>query len=109
MVKLTVMYPHREDARFDMKYYVNHHIMIHREDKNVLGIVIEQGENAFRGGDTPAMACVAHFFYESIGKLNESRTPEKSDRQMKDLPNFTDIVPMDQISEVEFLDLKNFK
>lgn len=103
MVKLTVMYPYQEGCHFDMDYYVNHHINIHKEDPNVLGIIIEQGENAFRGGDTPGMVCVAHFFYESIGKLDESRTPEKGKRQWADLKNFTDITPVDQISEVEFI------
>lgn len=108
MVKLTVMYPYREGCRFDMEYYVNHHIAIHKQDPNVLGIIIEQGLNAFRGGEIPEMACVAHFFYESIGKLNESRTPEKAVKQLADLPNFTDITPFDQISEIEFSNLQDF-
>ena len=103
MVKLTVMYPWHEGCHFDMDYYVNHHIAIHKTDPLVLGILIEKGENAFRGGDQPPMACVAHFFYESIGKLNESRTEEKARRQLADIPNFTDITPFDQISEVEFM------
>lgn len=30
MVKLTVMYPYREGCRFDMDYYVNRHIAIHK-------------------------------------------------------------------------------
>lgn len=105
MVKLTVMYPYREGCRFDMDYYVNRHIAIHKEDPAVLGIIIEQGCNAFRNGKDPGMVCVAHFFYESIGKLNESRTEEKGRRQLTDLVNFTDITPVDQISEVEYLDL----
>ena len=101
------MYPYKEGYRFDMDYYVNHHINIHKEDPNVLGIIIEKGENAFRGGDTPGMVCVAHFFYESIGKLDESRTPEKGKKQWADLINFTDITPVDQISEVEFISQLN--
>lgn len=107
MVKLTVMYPYHPGYHFDMDYYINHHIAIHKQDPLVLGILIEQGENAFRQGPDPSMVCVAHFFYESIGKLNESRTPEKGKRQAADLPNFTDITPLDQISEVEFFDLPN--
>lgn len=105
MVKLTVMYPYQENYRFDMEYYTNHHIAIHKEDPDVLGIIIEQGSDAFRNGEIPGMVCVAHFFYESIGKLNESRTPEKGKRQLTDLVNFTDITPIDQISEVEYFDL----
>lgn len=105
MVKLTVMYPWHEGFRFDMDYYTQKHIAIHKQDPNVLGIIIEEGLSAFRGGSIPEMVCVAHFFYESIGKLNESRTPEKGKRQLADLPNFTDITPQDQISEVEYIDL----
>lgn len=108
MVKLTVMYPWHEGFRFDMDYYTQKHIAIHKQDPNVLGIIIEEGRSAFRGGSTPEMVCVAHFFYESIGKLNESRTPEKGRRQLADIPNFTDITPQDQISEVEYLDLSAF-
>ena len=71
MVKLTVMYPYQEDFTFDFDYYVNHHIAVHKADPNVLGIIIEKGCNAFRGGDIPGLVCAAHFFYESIGTLNE--------------------------------------
>ena len=102
MVKLTVMYPRHEGCQFDMDYYTQKHIAIHKADPAVLGIVIEEGQNAFRALGVPEMVCVAHFFYESIGKLNESRTPEKGARQLADIPNFTDITPCDQISEVEF-------
>ena len=105
MVKLTVMYPWHEGYRFDMEYYTQKHIDVHKKDPNVLGIIIEEGQSAFRGGDTPEMVCVAHFFYDSIGKLNESRTPEKGKIQLADLPNFTDIIPCDQISEVEYFDI----
>lgn len=105
MVKLTVMYPYHPGCRFDMDYYVNRHIAIHKQDPLVLGIIIEQGESAFRQGPVPGLVCAAHFFYESIGTLNESRTPEKGKRQAADLPNFTDITPQDQISEVEYFDL----
>ena len=105
MVKLTVMYPYSPGCRFDMDYYINHHIAIHKADPNVLAIIIEQGKDGFRQSPTPEMVCMAHFFYESIGKLNESRTPEKAKRQEADLPNFTDIIPQDQISEVEFFQL----
>lgn len=106
MVKLTVMYPYQEDFTFDFDYYINHHIVIHKADPNVLGIIIEKGCNAFRGGGTPGLVCAAHFFYESIGTLNESRTPEKGARQLADIPNFTNITPIDQISEIEFLNLQ---
>lgn len=72
MIKFSVLYPYRENFTFDFDYYVNHHIAIHKADPNVLGIIIEKGCNAFRGGD---------------------------------IPNFTNIIPIDQISEIEFLDL----
>lgn len=38
--------------------------------------------------------------------MNESRTPEKGARQLADIPNFTNITPIDQISEIEFLNLQ---
>ena len=102
MVKMTVMYPYTEGCRFDMDYYVNHHINVHKQDPAVLGIIIEKGKNGFRNPNGPRFVCVAHFFYRCIGDLDRSRTPEKTKIQDADLINFTDIKPINQISEVEY-------
>ncbi|MGM9521794.1 MAG: EthD family reductase [Oscillospiraceae bacterium] len=106
---MTVMYPYSEGCRFDMDYYVNRHIAIHRQDPNVLGILVEEGKTPFRREGEPELVCAAHFFYESIGKLNESRTPEKAKIQLADIPNFTNIRPVNQISEVEYFKIPSIK
>ena len=105
MVKLTVMYPWIEDYFFDMDYYLNRHIAVHKADPNVWGIIIEEGRSLFRREGRIDNVCIAHFFYESIGKLNESRTPELQKKQMEDIHNFTNIIPLNQISEVEYINI----
>lgn len=109
MIKITVFYPYTEGAHFDMDYYTTKHIAVHKQDPNVKGIVIEEGVGPFRKDGKPAFVCIAHFFYESLEKLKESRTPEKEARQVADIQNFTDIKPYNQYSEIAFADISSLK
>ena len=57
MIRLSVMYPREPGKRFDLDYYINHHIaMVHRK-LDPLGVLIktevDKGMSTEQVGDSP--------------------------------------------------------
>jgi uncharacterized protein (TIGR02118 family) len=99
MVKLSVMYPNQPDARFDNEYYLHTHMpMVAR----VLGPLMKRGV-VDRGLPTPEGPApylyVAHLFFESMENFQAAMAQHGATLQA-DIPNYTDIRPVIQLSEV---------
>ena len=101
MYKVSVMYPNREDATFDHDYYRETHMkLVHKQLKRfgLLKTEVERGVSG--GGGEPAP-------YIGIGSLYFD-SPDGYDRGIAeagsilrgDIPNFTNVTPVRQISEV---------
>jgi uncharacterized protein (TIGR02118 family) len=101
MIKLSAFYPNQPDAKFDMEYYIQTHIpmVLARcgADAKPGGV-----ERALEGGafGMAAPYCTAgHLLFESREAMERSfgaHIPEI----LADLPNFTNLQPVLQISEV---------
>lgn len=102
MVKFSVMYPNSEGAVFNMDYYINKHMADSRANPAVKGIIIEKGLTGREPNSKPPYICVAHVFYESMEAMMATRTPERSAKLRADIPNFTNIKPIHQVSEIVF-------
>ena len=102
MIKMTIFYPNEEGKKFDMDYYVNSHIPM----------VMEKLGGAFKGGsvdqglavgapDSPATyVAMGHMLFDSVEELQSAFGPH-TEAIMADIPNYTDIQPIIQISEVK--------
>lgn len=101
MIEVSVFYPNRPDAKFDMEYYTQRHVPLVLER---CGPDVEPGgiERALAGGafGLEAPYCAAgHLIFESREGMERSlgrHMPEL----LADVPNFTNIQPVVQISEV---------
>lgn len=101
MIKVSVLYPNGEGKSFDMDYYCNKHVPM--LDKllgdAVKGATVEKG----LGGGTPdspaTYAAMGNLYFNSMEEFGSSFGPN-ADKIMADLPNFTNIEPIIQISEV---------
>ena len=101
MIKVSVMYPKGEGKNFDMDYYCSKHIPL---VGGLLGDSIKAAtvEKGLGGGapDSPAtFAAMGNLYFDSIDSFQSAFGP-KSGTIMADLPNFTNIEPVIQISEV---------
>ena len=101
MIKVSVLYPNEEGKTFDMKYYVNNHMPLVAE---LLGDIlkkftIEKGLGGAAPGSTAPYACMGNMYFNSVKDFGKAYGPH-ADRIMGDLPNFTNINPVVQISEV---------
>jgi uncharacterized protein (TIGR02118 family) len=101
MIKLSVMYPYLADARFDHDYYRDVHLPMlkDRMGGHLLYYTIEKGLGGVEPGTPPAFIALCHLYCASVEALMAGVGPHAAEFGA-DVVNFTDIVPVQQISEV---------
>ena len=93
MIRVSVMYPVTEGATFDHDYYAATHVPMAKAAWGLSDALIEKGLNG------PYVAAV-HVTFESMEQLGEAMSAPDSAAVLADLPNFTTINPVMQISEI---------
>ena len=101
MVKVSVLYPSKAGSRFDVEYYLGVHMPM---AKRLLGdavkaISIEIGIAGGTPGEPAPYAAIVGFTCESVESFTAAFIPVAAQLQ-GDIPNFTDIAPVIQISEI---------
>jgi uncharacterized protein (TIGR02118 family) len=102
MIKVSVFYPNNEGSKFDMHYYCNSHIPMVRQKLGAAckGAAVEQGVAGPIPGSQPAFVAMGHIYFESLEAFQTALGPH-AESIMADIPNYTDIQPTLQISEVK--------
>ena len=101
MIKVSVLYP-RTGASFDMNYYVTKHMPMARQKFGAAckGMAIEQGVAGGVPGTPPAFVAMGHFLFDDADAFRRAFAPHAKEI-MGDIPNYTSIEPVIQISEVK--------
>ena len=101
MIKVSVLYPNGEGKTFDMDYYCNTHLPLVGEllGDYLKAATVEKGIGGAAPGSTAPFAGMGNMYYDSIEDFGNAFGPN-ADKIMADLPNFTNIEPIIQISEV---------
>jgi uncharacterized protein (TIGR02118 family) len=102
MIKVSVLYPNRGDAKFDMNYYVTKHMPMVRQKlaPACKGVAVEQGIAGGAPGTPPAFVAMGHLLFDSADAFQKAMAPHASEI-MGDIPNYTNIQPVIQISDVK--------
>ena len=102
MIKVGVFYPHSAGRKFDMKYYLEKHIpMVQQKVGPALkGVTVEQGLAGGAPGAPMTYVAIAHLTFDSVEAFQDGVRREAPEI-MADIPNYTDIQPIVQISEVK--------
>jgi uncharacterized protein (TIGR02118 family) len=102
MIKVSVFYPYREGSTFDIDYYCNSHIPMVRQKLGTAckGAAVEQGIVGATTGSPPAFIAMGHLYFDSAEAFQAAFGPH-SEAIMADIPNYTDIQPTIQISDVK--------
>ena len=102
MIKVSVFYPNNEGSKFDMNYYCNSHIPMVRQKLGAAckGAAVEQGVTGATPGSRPGFIAMGHIYFESVEAFQTAFGPH-AEAIMADIPNYTDIQPTLQISEVK--------
>jgi uncharacterized protein (TIGR02118 family) len=102
MIRGSVLYPNKAGARFDHAYYAQKHFSLVKDRLGPLGLVrceVDRGI-AGRSPDTPAPYIAAgHLIFNSILEFQAAYS-KVGHELMADIPNYTDIGPELQISDI---------
>ncbi len=102
MVKVSVLYPNRANTKFDMTYYLNHHIpMVRRRLGSALkGVSVEHGISGEEPGSTAPYIATCHLLFDSVQEFQTSFGPH-AQVILEDIPKYTNSEPLLQIGEVK--------
>jgi uncharacterized protein (TIGR02118 family) len=101
MIKVSVMYPAREGARFDHAYYRDKHMPLvkARMGEACRSYTVDRGLAGGTPDAPPTYVAMCHLFCDSVEAF-QSGFGRHAKEIMADIPNYTDIAPVVQISEV---------
>lgn len=102
MVKVSVLYPNQKGTRFDIQYYCNHHMpLVQRLLGSALkGVSVEHGICGQEPGSPPTYVALGHLLFDSVEAFQSSFGPHAPEI-MADIPQYTNVEPLLQISEVK--------
>lgn len=101
MIKVSVMYPNTPGARFDHDYYRDKHMPMlkQRMGDGCLRYTIDKGLAGGAPGTAATYVGMCHIFCDSVESFQKAIGPHMGEI-MGDIPNYTDLQPVMQISEV---------
>ena len=101
MTKVSVLYPNGKGKKFDMDYYCGPHVkmVIELLGEALKGASIESGIAGGLPGSPAPFLAIANMYFTSVEEFENSFGPN-ADKILGDAPNFTNVEPIIQISEV---------
>lgn len=101
MIKVSVMYPQTDGARFDHDYYRDKHMPMvqQRMGAACLRYTIDKGLAGGAPGAPAPFVAMCHIYAESVAAFQAGFGPHAREI-MADVANYTDLQPQMQISEV---------
>jgi uncharacterized protein (TIGR02118 family) len=102
MIKVSVLYPNSAGSKFDMAYYCNTHIPLVRRllGRALKDVAVEHGIGGGTPGAPPTYLAMGHLTFDSAEEFQAAFGPH-AQAIMGDIPNYTNIQPVIQISEVK--------
>lgn len=101
MIKVSVMYPATPGARFDHDYYRDKHmpLVARLMGANCHHYTVDKGLAGGAPGQPATYVGMCHIYCESVAAFQAGFGPNAA-QIMGDIPNYTDLQPVVQISEV---------
>ncbi len=102
MIKVSVFYPAGGSAKFDMDYYCKSHMPMVQQKLGAAckSIAVEQGLAGGAPGAPLTYVAMGHLYFDSVAEFQAAFTPHV-EAIMGDVPNYTNVQPVIQISEVK--------
>ena len=101
MIKVSILYPNTPGARFDHAYYRDTHMPLvkARMGDACRSYTVDQGLAGGTAGAPPPFIGMGHIYCDSVAAFQAGFGPHAKEI-LADIPNYTDITPQVQISEV---------
>ena len=101
MIKVSILYPNQEGKNFDMDYYCSKHAMLVTGllGDALKGASVESGLGGAAPGSPAPFVAIANMYFNSMEEFGKA-FGASADKILEDIPNFTNIEGITQISEV---------
>lgn len=101
MIRVSALYPFDADARFDHDYYEGEHRELVRDRLGPYGLRRVEMDRGLAGmdGAEPPFVAAGHLYFGSLKELEEALEAH-GDEIMGDVPNFTELEPVFQVSRI---------
>lgn len=101
MIKVTILYPNADGKTFDMDYYSNKHMPM---VASLLGdslklLAIDEGVSGRTPDEPVPYLAIGYLYFDELSAYQNSFGPN-AEKILNDIPNYTNIQPVVQISEV---------
>jgi len=102
MIKVSVLYPHEKGKKFDIDYYCNKHVPMVQElmGSTLKAGAVEHGISGAEPGSAPIYAAMGHLYFDSVEAFQAAFGPHAK-TIFGDIPNYSEVQPVVQISEVK--------
>lgn len=102
MIKVSVLYPHAAGKKFNIDYYASKHMPMVRQKLGavVKKMEVEQGLFGGEPGAPPPYLAAGNFYVDSVEVFHSAFAPHAAEI-MADVPNYTDVQPVLQFSEIK--------
>jgi uncharacterized protein (TIGR02118 family) len=102
MVRVTVLYPNESGKRFDHAYYAGKHlpmVMERLKGSGMLRYEVDRGVAGGGLGGSPPFVAACHLYFNAAADFQKGIDAHGAEI-LGDIPNYTDISPQIQISEI---------
>ena len=102
MVRVSVLYPNEPGKRFDHAYYASEHLPMVMERLKGFGMLRYEVDKGLAGGGPGAPApfvAACHLYFNDVADFQKGMAAHSAEI-LADIPNYTDISPQIQISEI---------
>ncbi|MDH4248086.1 MAG: EthD family reductase [Deltaproteobacteria bacterium] len=103
MIKVSVFYPNESGKRFDLEYYVSRHkpmVLAKLGPLGLNGLTVDKGLMGGTPGSAAPYVCIGHMRFETMEAYKQAMKAHGKE-VLADIPNFTDITPVVQVSEIQ--------
>jgi uncharacterized protein (TIGR02118 family) len=102
MIRVTVLYPNEGGKRFDHDYYAGKHLPMVMDRLKGSGMTRYEVDRGLAGGGPgapPPFVAACHLYFNTAAEFEKGIGAHGAEI-MRDIPNYTDISPQIQISEI---------
>lgn len=101
MIRVAILYPRSGGKHFDSRYYIDKHMELVRDQLKPFGLQSAEVDTEIDEKSSPFFA-VGYLLFNSVQEYEAGFSKVGSILQA-DIPNYTDIEPMIQVSELHYL------
>ncbi len=101
MVRVTVVYPNVPGSHFDVEYYLNTHVPLANKllEPAIQSLTVDIGVSGALPEQQAPFAAIFNITCESAAVFAQAFEANAAELQA-DIPNYTDIIPVIQVSEI---------